>query len=118
MTEYTEKDEDTGLTLPGSATIPFAESAAPVLALPAFDAATYRAHIAPFALTEKQERELLETLWSIMYTFVELGFTTDVYSAVFGSPEMIAAENADVVGSLQSTFAETSSTNLVEEGPA
>lgn len=34
--------------------------------------------LAEFGLTEAQERELLETLWTIMATMVNLGFDVDI----------------------------------------
>lgn len=43
-----------------------------------FDPERYRAEVDLFDLTEAQKRELLMTLWSIMRSFVELGFTVDV----------------------------------------
>lgn len=47
-----------------------------------FDPAKYRAEVDGFDLTEAQKQELLLTLWSIMRSFVELGFTTDVCAAL------------------------------------
>lgn len=43
-----------------------------------FDPEDYRAEVNAFDLTEAQKQELLWTLWSIMRSFVELGFTTDI----------------------------------------
>ena len=37
----------------------------------------YREHVAEFDLTEEQKTELLRTLWSIMKSFVDLGFGVD-----------------------------------------
>lgn len=45
-----------------------------------------------------QQRELLETLWSIMRSFVELGFTVDVCGQVFGD------EAGDAPGAVQSAI--------------
>lgn len=45
---------------------------------PEFDAATYRADAAEFDLTEDEATAFLEALWSIMYSFVELGISVDV----------------------------------------
>lgn len=42
-----------------------------------FEADQYRSYLAEFSLTEEQERELLETLWSIMRMFVETGFSVE-----------------------------------------
>ena len=117
MMDYSDRPDDTGSEPAKTAAPSFAASAAPVPALPAFDAAKYRDLVTQFELTEDQERALLETLWSIMAGFVELGFTTDVCSAVFEEPEIIAEERFTVVGSLHSTFSEASN-NSAEEGPA
>lgn len=43
----------------------------------AFDFEKYRADTDAFALSDEQARELLETLWSIMASFVHLGFGVD-----------------------------------------
>ncbi len=37
----------------------------------------YREDLAEFALTEEQENELLQTLWHIMSTFVDIGWGVD-----------------------------------------
>ena len=42
-----------------------------------FDIEKYRQDLEGFDLTDEQARELLQTLWSIMTTFVELGFGVD-----------------------------------------
>lgn len=42
-------------------------------AVPKFDPAKYAAHLDGLDLTEAQERAFLETLWSIMLGFVDLG---------------------------------------------
>jgi hypothetical protein len=39
----------------------------------AFDADKYAPYVADFDMSEEQKQELLETLWSIMQTFVNLG---------------------------------------------
>ena len=49
-----------------------------------FDPSKYRAEVDEFDITETQKLELLATLWSIMRSFVELGFTVDVCSALLG----------------------------------
>jgi hypothetical protein len=41
------------------------------------DVQKYQSHVQDFDLTEEQKTELLETLWSIMTTFVDLGFGVD-----------------------------------------
>lgn len=42
-----------------------------------FDPDRYRAHLAELTLTEEQETELLRILFSIMRTFVEIGFAVE-----------------------------------------
>lgn len=46
------------------------------------DPAKYRAEVDDFDITEAQKQELLLTLWSIMRSFVELGFSVDVCGAL------------------------------------
>jgi hypothetical protein len=41
------------------------------------DVAKYRRHIDHFDISEKQKIELLQTLWSIMRSFAELGYGVD-----------------------------------------
>ena len=54
-----------------------------------FDPAKYAAEIDQFDITEAQKQELLLTLWSIMRSFVELGFTVDVYGALWDDPSPV-----------------------------
>lgn len=46
------------------------------------DLAKYQDDMAELDIPEHQWRELLETLWSIMRMFVELGYSADVGGAV------------------------------------
>jgi len=50
---------------------------------PQFDPEDYRSDIADLALTADQEREFLETLWSIMGHFARLGYSVDVCGLIF-----------------------------------
>ncbi len=43
----------------------------------------YMADLAEFDMTDAQKRELLETLWTIMRHFVELGFSGNVLEQIF-----------------------------------
>jgi hypothetical protein len=45
----------------------------------------YRDDLAEFDLTPEQQKELLETLWNIMVSFVDLGFGMDSVSLAFKS---------------------------------
>lgn len=49
----------------------------------AFDAEEYRADLADLQLTEAQETEILEILWSIMGHFARLGYSVDVCGLIF-----------------------------------
>lgn len=63
---------------------------------PVFDAEEYRADLAGLNLTEAQESELLETLWSIMGAFARMGFSTDVCGLIFKEfNEASAPESGD-----------------------
>ena len=48
-----------------------------------FDPSRYGAEMDQFDISEDQKLELLTTLWSIMRSFVELGFQGDVCAMVF-----------------------------------
>lgn len=48
-----------------------------------FDPERYRSEVDRFDITEEQKQELLLTLWSIMQSFVELGFSVDVCATLF-----------------------------------
>lgn len=76
---------------------------------PPFDAAAYRPYLVSLHLTEEQERTLLETLWSIMHGFVELGFRYDVCAAVFGSAESHGSGPRGAIDSNHSDHPETQS---------
>lgn len=47
------------------------------------DVDAYAAEVEDFDMTEDQKRELLVTLWSIMRSFVEMGFSGDICAALF-----------------------------------
>lgn len=67
------------------------EETVPPAALP-LDMANYRDEVDRFDITEAQKQELLLTLWSIMRSFVELGFTADVCGALFDDAALIPAD--------------------------
>ncbi len=108
MTDYVG---DTGMETPNPTSSAFVNEATTVPALPPFDLAKYRSDIAALELTEDQERELLETIWSIMYSFVELGFRVDVCSALFDGHEIVASEGSEAVDSLGKVFQENANTD-------
>lgn len=70
----------TGLDKPGKTATPVALKAA---AVPLLDPADYASDMAAFDMSDEQEREFLETLWSIMRSFAEMGFTVDVCGQLF-----------------------------------
>ncbi len=62
-----------------------AEETAPIKAtgsLP-LDVKKYQHHTEVFDLTEEQRIELLQTIWSIMAAFVDLGFGVDAVQYIF-----------------------------------
>lgn len=61
--------------------IDFTNATAP-LALE-LDVARYKHELADLELTDEQANELLSILWSVMRSFVELGFEGDVCTALF-----------------------------------
>ena len=59
---------------------------------PPCDPDKYRVYLEGTELTEDQQREYLETLWSIMATFVELGFGLDSVQQVIPAPDETGCE--------------------------
>ena len=58
--------------------------APPIPALaPELDPACYMADLAELDLSEAEKLELLETLWSVMYSFVRLGFDVKNCGQIF-----------------------------------
>ena len=78
---------------------------------PAFDPADYRADLADMKLSEAQETELLQILWSMMGFFARIGIEADVCGLIFeGFNE--AADPASANAMLgHSTHKETPSEN-------
>lgn len=88
----------------------FSDAGAAVPPALELDIERYRADLAGFDLTPDQQRELLETLWSIMRSFVELGFTVDVCGQVFGD------EAASAPGAVESAIATTTAAETQSGG--
>lgn len=63
---------------------------------PVLDPADYADDMAGFEMTEEQEREFLETLWAIMRSFAEMGFTVDVCGQLFGEFNDAAEAGVDL----------------------
>jgi hypothetical protein len=82
---------------------------------PAPDLSRYRADLADFALSADQERELLETLWNIMSSMVELGFSVDVCGLLFEEFNGASAPESGRVTLLSSPNLETPSDGSEEE---
>lgn len=55
----------------------------------------YRADLADLELTEEQETEILEILWSMMGFFARTGFEVDVCGLIFQEFNEASAQNAD-----------------------
>lgn len=60
---------------------------------PRLQAEKYKAHLDEMDLSDHQARELLETLWSIMVTFVDIGWGVD--SLTIAMPGIFEAESKD-----------------------
>jgi hypothetical protein len=59
---------------------------------PPCDPDKYRVYLEDTELTEDQQRQYLKTLWSIMATFVELGFGLDSVQRVIPAPHETGRE--------------------------
>jgi hypothetical protein len=65
------------------------------------DHAKYMGDLEEFDPSDKQKRELLETLWSIMSTFVQLGFAPNICEQIFdrtGDDDADAVDGGDSAG--------------------
>lgn len=83
--------------------------------------ADYLADMEGFDLTEAQKVELLETLWSILRSIVEMGVEVgdvDPCGQLFGSFSAFPGDQPDSVESSASTGMEMSSAAGGEEGAA
>ncbi len=80
------------------------------------DAAKYRADVEEFEMTDAQKTELLETLWSIMRSFVELGFSVNICEQILENAGAVSGEAPEGVKSLHSkAAAETPSDGMGKE---
>jgi hypothetical protein len=61
---------------------PFSQAVSAAPAGMEADIAKYAGELGDLDITEDQKRELLETLWSIMRSFVEMGFDVDICAAL------------------------------------
>lgn len=68
-----------------------------VHAVLALDESEYHADLAEFNLTPQQESELLQALWNIMRSFVELGWGVDSIQQIF---PVLFDKDADADGNL------------------
>lgn len=78
------------------------------------NAAKYREYVEGFDLSEEQQAELLQTLWSIMCAFVDIGFGVDsVQRCIPALAELTAAASGNEV---ENTYAETfNDTAIIEQ---
>ncbi len=58
----------------------------------------YMADLDGFDLTDAQKTDLLQTLWSIMGRFVEMGFRADACGQILGFPDPVSDNAGDGVG--------------------
>jgi len=83
------------------------------------DPAKYLSDMADFDMTETQKVELLRTLWSIMRSFVELGFSVDICAQLLTQVQDHSETSAAGVEPDPSSATETLSDNTTtrEETP-
>lgn len=65
--------------------------------LPKFDPTKYREELNGLNLTEEQETELLSIIWTIMYSFVQIGFDVKNCGQIFESFTQAAQSESDGV---------------------
>lgn len=103
------KYDETGLTLRKPATETLIPSP------PELVAEDYLGDMDGMEMTEEQKREFLETLWSIMRAFAELGFEYDVCGQLFGEFNEAAGPNDIDVESRPAIQRENASGQAEEE---
>ncbi|MCU7805678.1 MAG: hypothetical protein KZQ96_21030 [Candidatus Thiodiazotropha sp. (ex Lucinoma borealis)] len=64
-----------------------------VVKTPTCDPEKYREHVEEFDLSEQEQTELLQTLWSIMAAFVDMGFGVDSFQ--FLPKETLSSAHSD-----------------------
>lgn len=79
------------------------------------DLARYRADLVELRLSDEQERDLLETLWSIMSSFVEMGFSVDICGLLFEEFNDASVADSGRVRLLSSPSMETPSDGSEKE---
>jgi len=82
------------------------------------DAEKYLAELADFDMTEEQQIEMLQMLWSIMRTFVELGFDLKNCELFRQDSDKPSDDGSDDVNYPNSTTTETPSSDDRKEGSA
>lgn len=81
----------------------------PLSPCPEFAPEEYRAELADLHLTEAQETEILETLWSIMGHFARLGYAVDVCGLILEEFNEASAPDASDGNLVPSTNMESAS---------
>jgi len=77
---------------------------------PELDPSRYMAELEEFDLSEAEKIELLETLWSIMYSFVRIGFDVKNCGQIFENFTLETQASPDAIDSSHSENQEKPST--------
>jgi hypothetical protein len=85
---------------------------------PELDPSKYLSEIQDYEITEAQKMELLETLWSIMRSFVEAGFELNICEQIFLDCEESSAPIPTHAKLISSTKQEKPSGGSGEENSA
>lgn len=80
---------------PPSSSLPSNELVSPTPSVPKLDISKYQPYIDDFDLTKEQQQELLETLWSIMSAFVDIGFGVDVVQMLFNDQSSVSSNSKE-----------------------
>lgn len=73
---------------------------------PELEVARYAPYLDGMDMTDAQKTEMLQTLWSIMRSFVELGFSVKLCDPIIESFMQAANSSADGVQSVDATTTE------------
>lgn len=86
----------------GTVAPPFAASASPPRPVLTFDVALYQHYLDDSGLSEEQKRDFLEVLWSLMVSFVDLGFGIDPVGLACGQNEESSCDPSGPAGTMTS----------------
>ncbi len=78
-----------------------------------FNPAEFAAYVADFDLSEAQQRELLETVWTMMVGFVDLGFRIHPVQQVLPEDDVKISLQVNTAPALESDHSTSTNTSIL-----